>query len=441
MKKMMKFFAFAVLFHGIAVGATPSERVFTLQEAYQSALESNETVKISEESLIQSEARIDQAWSYVYPRVTGQAGYRRYNEVLPPGDDSSFIFQPLSQLQASLVLKQPLYTGGRTMAALRTAETMREMSSRDLNGMKQDTLLTVAGAYYGLLKAEKLVEKSRASLKRMQHHLNVTEREASTRRTKANISNLLRARTLVSQARIFLTRDENSVRVARQKLSLVSRVPEDAALAEPAPEPAPGETLDELKARALANRDDLAYSELNRKVADENVILVKGAYYPQAYAEGALQYVDSHPATLTDGSTYYGGVRVEVPIFEGGRMRSELSEARSRRRQAELAVQYLQRAVETDVYEAYVNYQTVSSVRSAAQLQYDDARSNFDAVENLFGQGLVSGLGLIDAQQALFVSERELVHAEYDEQLAILRLRKSTGTLGNEKLAVPEGRP
>jgi outer membrane protein len=302
-------------------------------------------------------------------------------------------------------------------------------------------LLDVAGAYYGVLKAEKFVEKSRASLKRMQHHLAVTEREASTRRTKANISSLLRARTLVSQARITLTRDENSVRIARQRLGLLSRIPEDAALAEPAPEQAPGETFDELKAAANVNRDDLASTKLNEKVAEENVTLVKGGYYPQAYAEGALQYVDSHPATMTDGTTYYGGVRIEVPIFEGGLMRSELSEARSRRRQAELAVQYQQRAVETDVYEAYVNYQTVSSVRAAAQLQYNDARSNFDAVEGLFGQGLVSSLGLIDAQQALFLSERELVNATYDEQLAILRLRKSTGTLGKENLPASEGRP
>ena len=436
----VRFVVFAVLLLCPSFSAPASERIFTLQDAYHSAFVSNESVKISEEGLVQSEARIEQAWTYLYPRVTGQAGYRRFNEVLPPGEDSTFIFQPLSQFQAALVLQQPLYTGGRTSAALRTAQTMREMSAYDLNGTRQDILLNVAAAYYGVLKAERLVEKSRASLTRMQHHLNVTEREASTRRTKANISNLLRARTLVSQARITLTRDENSVKIARQKLLLLSRLPEDASLAEPAPEPAPGETFDELKAVAVGNRNDLAASRLNRKVADENVTIVRGSHYPQAYAEGALQYSNSHPATMTDGTTYYGGVRVQVPIFEGGLMRAELSEARSQRRQAELAFEYLQRSVETEVYGAYVDYQTVKSVQVAAKQQHDDARSNFDTVEKLFGQGLVSSLGLIDAQQALFLAERELVNATYDEQLAVLRLRKSTGTLGKEILPTPEGK-
>jgi outer membrane protein TolC len=123
----------------------------------------------------------------------------RYKEVLPQGD-SSLIVQPLSQFQASLVLKQLLYTGGRTFAALRTAQTLREMSTRDVSSTKQEIMLNVAGAFYGVLKAEKMVEKSRDSVVRMEHHKQITERETATRRTKANISNLLRARTLVSQA-------------------------------------------------------------------------------------------------------------------------------------------------------------------------------------------------------------------------------------------------
>jgi outer membrane protein len=411
------------LFHSVV----SAEKVYTLQDAYQAAISSNEVVKISEENLLQSESRVDQAWTYVFPKLVGRAGYTRYNEVLPPEGD--FVFQPLTQLSAALVLTQPLYTGGRTFAALRTAQTARETNVRDLSSTRQNIALSVAGAYYGVLKAAKIVEKSRQSVVRMERHKQVTEREAATRRTKANISNLLRARTLVSQARIILIRDENILKIARQNLHLLTKLPETAALAEPQPEPEPQESFETLKSRALANRDEYAASKLNIDIAEENLTIVKGAHRPQVYAEGALQYLESHPSTMTDGTIYYGGLRLQVPIFEGGLTKAELSEARSKRRQAELSLQYLQRSIETEVYESYINYQTIASVLKAVRLQYDDAQSNFQAVESLFGQGLVASLALIDAQQALFIAERELVNATYDQQLAILRLQRSVGML------------
>lgn len=430
--------AAGLFFFLFAASVLAADNVYTLQDAYQSALSSNETVKISEEGLLQSESRLAQARTYLYPRVFGQAAFTRYNKTLPP-DSDALIFQPLSQLQAALIMTQPLYTGGRTLAGLRTAQTLQEATRKDLNTTMQDTMLSVASAYYEVLKAQKMVDKSRDSAKRMERHKNVTEREAATRKTKANISSLLRARTLVSQARITLTRDENNLRIARQKLRLLSNLPETAVLAEPALENQPVESIDALKTTALANRDDYAASVLNQKVAEENITIVRGSHYPQLYAEAALQSVDSHPETLMDATTYYGGLRLQVPIFEGGLMKAEVSEARSKRRQAELSSQYIRRSIETEVYESYLNYQTVTSVLDAVRLQYSDAKSNFDTVESLFGQGLVTSLALIDAQQALFLAERELVNATYDHQLAILKLKKSIGLLGKDNKLIREG--
>lgn len=405
-------------------------RTYTLQNAYNAALGSNEMIKIAEEGLVQANSRVDQAMTYLYPRLTGSAAYTRFNETIPPTGD--FIVQPLNQLDAGLILTQPLYTGGRTMAGLRTAKTLREVSTRDLSTTRQDTLLNVAQAYYGVLKAQRLVDMSRDSLSRMERHQKITQREAQTRKTRTNTSNLLRARTLVSQSRIYLVRDEDGLRIARQQLHLVSNLPEDARVSEPAPQSAPAQDLQTLHATARSNRDDYAASKLNQRVAAENITIVKGAHYPQVYAEGGLRYKSTDPTTIDEGTVYYGGLRLSIPIFEGGLMKAEVSEAKSKLRQAELSTAFLERSIDTDVNESYVNLQTVSSVLDTVKLQYEDARENFNAVESLFSQGLAPSLSLIDAQQALFLAERELVNATYDQQIAILRLKKSIGVLGKE---------
>ncbi len=404
------------------------DRVYTLADAYHAALGTNEFVKIAEEGVLQSDSRLDQAWSYIYPRLVGQAAYTKYNDTLPVGG-GSFIFQPNEQFWAGLILTQPLYTGGRTLAALRTAEKMQTASKSNLSVAKQEILIKVAEAYYGVLKAQKSIELSRGSLERMERHKQVTEREASTRKTKANTSALLRANTLVSQARINLVRSENGLRVSREKLKLLTKLPVDALLTDPQAQEQPAEGLDRLKEAALKNRDDYAGVKLNQSIAAEYVTIVKGGHYPQLSAEAGITYTDSRPATLMDATTYYGGLRLQIPFFEGGLMKAEVSDARSKERQAELSTESLRQSIESEVHEAYVNLQTVTSVLETAKLQMGYARDNFVAVEGMFDEGLVTSLSLIDAEQALSSSERELADATYDQQVAILRLKKSIGML------------
>jgi len=417
-----------------ALGVTTAfcdEKQYALQDAYAAALATSENIKIAEEGVVQADSRIDQARTYLLPRLTGNAGNTWYNKTLPP-EGGAFLFQPRDQFQAGLVLTQPLYTGGRTLAAFRTARTLLEMSRKQLTTAQQDMLLNVAAAYFEVLKAQKLLEVSGDSLSRMEQYKKVTERVASTRRTKANISDLLRAKTLVSQAAISVVSARDRLRIARRMLSMLTRLPEDAIVVEPPAQAQPAENLERLKALALEYRDDFAGARLNRKAAEQNITLVRGSHYPQVSAEGGVRYQDSRPAMITDETVYYGGIRLLVPIFEGGLMKAEVAEARSKLRQAEYATELLRRNIDTEVYEMSVNLETVTSVLESTRLQYADAKENFETVTYLFGEGLASSLMVIDAQQALFLAERELVNVTYERQVAILRLWKSIGLLGKE---------
>ncbi len=427
--KLMQTSLFILLLCGLASWAYAGDKVYTIDDAYRAALGENEIVKIAEEDVIQSDYRIDQAWSYLYPHLVAQGAYTHFNETLPPGG-GAFLFQPDDQFFASLVLTQPLYTGGRTLAGLRTARKMRETSSGSLSLARQDMMLSVADAYYGLLKAQKRVEISKRSLERMERHKEVTEREAATRKTKANQSAMLRAKSLVSQASILLVRAQDDVQIARDKLSLLTKLPADMQVVEPPLLDQPSGSLEDLQKIALANRDDYTNSKINKSIAEENVTIVRGGHLPQLAAVAGAQYQDSQPAIFTDSTTYYAGLRLTIPIFEGGLMNAETSEAKSKVRQAELSTDFLRQSIESDVHEAYVNLQTTSSVLATAKLGMEYAKGNYDAVQGLFVEGLLASLSLIDAEQAFTVAEREVMNAGYDRQLAILRLKRATGTLG-----------
>ena len=258
----------ALIFLLLVTTASADNRVYTIREAYDAALKSNETLQLAEENMLQVDSKVDQAWTFLYPRVTANAAYTQFNEILPPGG-GAFIFQPLGQTNASLILTQPLYTGGRTLAALRAAKTLRESGKSDFLSTKQAVMLSVAEAYFGVLKAQKLVEVSRSALMRMERHKKVTEREAFTRKSKMNVSALLRANTLVNQARIALVRAEDGLKITRQKLSLLTNLPDDLAVSEPTPLPAPQGILETMRETALRNRDDYASAQLNQQFRHE----------------------------------------------------------------------------------------------------------------------------------------------------------------------------
>jgi outer membrane protein len=206
----------------------------------------------------------------------------------------------------------------------------------------------------------------------------------------------------------------------------------DSVFLEPEMLEPPADELDRLQQSALRNRDDYTGVQLNREIAAENVTIVRGGHYPQIYAEAGLTYLDSRPATLMDATSYYGGIRLTIPLFEGGLMKAEVSEAKSKQRQADLSADLLRKTIESEVHEAFVNVQTITSVMEDAKLQLGYARDNFAAVEGLFAEGLLPSLSLIDSEQALTFAEREVVNATYDRQLAIIQLKKSIGMLGKK---------
>ena len=403
----------------------------SLDEAYQAALGNSEVIKIAQEDLMQTSSRVDQAWSYIYPRVDGKAVYTRYNETLPPGG-GPMLFQPLGQLQAAIVVTQPLYTGGRTLAALRTAQTMRTAGGVTVSLVRQEILLQVADAFYGVLKATKAVTISKRSLGRLEQQRSITAREAETRSTKANKSALMRADALVSMARISAVRAGDNLAIARERFRMLTKLPNDLDLVEPQRLSPSDESLESMTAAALRDRDDLASARLNSRIAEENITIVKGGHLPQVAAVAGASYTDSSPATAMDATVYYGGVQVEIPIFEGGLMKAEMAEARSKVRQAELALSLAEESVKTEVHDAFINLKSVSSVVDTAKEQLSYAQGNYEAVSSLFADGLLSSLSMIDAEQALTLAESELANAEYDQQLAILHLRKSIGMLGRE---------
>jgi len=122
-------------------------------------------------------------------------------------------------------------------------------------------------------------------------------------------------------------------------------------------------------------------------------------------------------------------LKLDFPFFEGGLRRAEVGQARARFRQAEYRLQDLKNSIKVEAENAYLDLVTKSGILEKLEAEVEYASENYRTVSKQFEYGLADSIDVMDANTLLVTSERELANAGYDHQLAILKLRRATGTL------------
>ena len=106
-----------------------------------------------------------------------------------------------------------------------------------------------------------------------------------------------------------------------------------------------------------------------------------------------------------------------------------MQEAKARERQASLFYEDLKKGIEIEVQTAYLDLLTHKGALEFLNDQMVFARDNFHAVARQFDFGLSNSLDVLDANTLLVSAERKVASALYNYQLALLRMKKATGTL------------
>ena len=78
---------------------------------------------------------------------------------------------------------------------------------------------------------------------------------------------------------------------------------------------------------------------------------------------------------------------------------------------------------------AYLDLVTQKGILQFLNDQLAFARDNYHAVARQFDFGLANSLDVLDANTVLVSAERKAASALYNYELALLRMKKATGTL------------
>jgi multidrug efflux system outer membrane protein len=184
-----------------------------------------------------------------------------------------------------------------------------------------------------------------------------------------------------------------------------------------------------LPAEVLLRRPDVQQAEHVLRAANADIGAARAAFFPSITLTGSVGYASDDLSNLFDGGTGTWSFipRVNVPIFEGGRLRANLGVARVDR---DVALAQYERSIQQgfrEVSDALALTSTLSSQRQAIEQLVEAASRAEDLSVARYEAGRDSYLVRLEAQRTLYVAQQTLITTRLAEQSNRVNLYKVLG--------------
>ncbi len=245
------------------------------------------------------------------------------------------------------------------------------------------------------------------------------------------------ARTVVETARSDVARFEGQVAQDRNALMLLVGGPVAPSLLPDAftPEVSGLASLPAgLPSEVLLRRPDVLAAEHQLRAANANIGAARAAFFPSITLTGSVGSSSNELSSLFDGGTGFWSFipRINLPIFQGGRLTAALGVANADR---DIALAQYEQAIQSgfrEVADALVLSRTLADQRAAQEALVAAATRAHELSQARYDAGQDSYLILLDAQRTLYAARQSLVATQLAEQANRVTLYKVLGGGWNE---------
>jgi outer membrane protein TolC len=438
-RSLSKLFPALLLVAAACAQTAVTPRGLTLAQAVDQALKNNLQAKLAEERIAESRAQRGIGLSALLPNIAGAAYQMNLTENLAAQGLSASAFHfpglpafigPYDSFDARIRMVQSLFN----LASIRRYQAARygvQLAEQQRRLAEQQVTTATTLAYIALLDAGQSVAAAEANvqLARQLLDLAANQRNAGI----ATGLDVARAETHLASQQVQLAEVRTNLDTARLNLlrtigaPLYAQLsPADAMRFEPQPPPEAGEAI----RQALGSRLELSVASEQLRIAEAERKAAIGEWAPSVSAFGDYGSSGLKPNEV-DLPTRSIGIRIDVPIFNGGRTRSEVQAATSQVRQAEMQLSDLRAAVEKDLRQALDNLATREEQMRAAQRNLDLAQRELALAQDRFRNGVADNIEVTTAQTALEDARQIAVSSLAQFNIARLILFSALGRAGD----------
>ena len=431
----------------LALAPAAGAQAADLLDAYQLARAGDPQFSAAESSRLVTREGAAQARAAMLPQIGASGSYGRREsddsgtqvlggQPFPPSDTSS---ESTSQ-EVGVSLSQMIFDRSR-FTRLAAQQSLARAADFTLESAG-DTLITrTSAAYFDVLVAIETLAAAEAQETALQKQLDFADKRLEVGLAPITDVHEARAQYEAARANVVVTRAR--LADAYQALTEITGVPVTDLEGLPAdfqPQlPAAG-GADEWVATALASNPNLQAASLQVDAAKSDIATARARRWPTVYLNGSYgdssvdgSSTDNIDAIASDfeneSQSRSLGIVVDLPIFEGGAIRSQVRQAVAQRDVRADQFEQERRAVERNTRNAYQTLVAGVSEVEARRLALVSAQAAYEASQVGFEVGTRTVIDVLLNQRTLFDAQQQYAFARYNFLQNRLLLEQAAGTL------------
>jgi multidrug efflux system outer membrane protein len=396
-----------------------------LQELIRTALRQNYDVRIAAARILEAQAQLGITRADQFPTLNA-GGSMTNQQSAATGPIPSFE-QTKGQVSASAAWQLDFW--GRYRRATEAARANLLASEWARQEVITTLIANVAAGYFQLREFDLELEIARRTLGSRTGSLDLTK---TLQEHGANsMLDVRQAEQLVYTASEQIPDLERRIEQQENALSILlgsnpAPIPRGLKLTE---QPHVPEVPAGLPSALLERRPDIRQAEQQLISANAQIGVARAALFPQISLTGSAGYQSSALNSLFTGSTGFWSMAGSLaqPIFQGGRLTSNLHLTQAQRDEAVLFYQKSIQGAFRDVSDALVGYRKNREFREQQQLLTQSAQDAARLSEIRYRAGESSYLEVLTNETNYFTAELGLAQAQGNELIALVQLYLALG--------------
>ncbi|HAU28887.1 MAG TPA: hypothetical protein DCW68_02100 [Rhodospirillaceae bacterium] len=430
---MKRFLASASL----AILMASQAQASSFEDALASAWQTNPQMESARAALRGTAESLPQAISGWLPSLdfSASAGVSR-SDSHPGARDSS------ESRSIGLTLSQPIYNGGGTMSAIRSAKETIRSGIATFSDSEQTFLLSAITAYVDAIRSAAILKATANNEEVLKRQLEATtDRFDVGELTRTDVSQAKASFASVTASRIKAEGDLNSAIATYE--SILGSKPNCLPIADGSDIPLPPlpmgmpVSLESTIEEALMANPAMITSSASLAIAEEAANAIKAAMRPSLALSANLGKAWSpSSATTKDTETASVTARFSVPIYAGGYDDSRLRQAKQSIQQSSMALENTKRTIRQSAISTWESWTSTHAAIEAYKAAVTASDLALEGVRSENEVGTRTILDILNAEQDSLDAHVNLINARRDELISAYGLLAVVGRLTARDLAL-----
>lgn len=326
---------------------------------------------------------------------------------------------------ADFVAVQPIFTGGKIVAARKFADANYNLANADLKDVENKVTAETIQRYLAVILLKEVVKTREFVLNGIKKH----EKEAQKALEVGVISknDVLRAKVAVSNAEIDLEQDKNRLELAQMALKTSLGLPDSINI----------ETIDNMEFKLLPYKPDSLFTmakstqpvfeQIKQKKAmvEQKHALERSEYLPQIAAFASYGFFkDQYPVIMPP---LLIGVQMKFNIFHGFKNYNQLKSSKHLSLEVERAQEYANSQINLWINKSYKEVIDNEVRYNKLEATVNLAKENLRIAQKRFHEGVGKSIDVLDAQMILQGAMLKRLHTLYQYYISVSDLGLAVG--------------